>query len=98
MSYIDGIGNLQNALSSVAPTQAQPVSATKNDAQQTALTAAAQTDSADLSTAGGLISKALETSDVRSAKVEALQKAIASGNYNVSSSDVADKMIQSLLG
>jgi negative regulator of flagellin synthesis FlgM len=57
----------------------------------------AQTDHADLSAAGGLISKALEGTDVRTSKVEALQQAIASGSYHVSSSDVAGKMIQSLL-
>jgi negative regulator of flagellin synthesis FlgM len=56
-----------------------------------------QTDQAVLSTAAGLIATSLAGSDVRTAKVEALQQAIASGNYNVSSSDVADKMIQSLL-
>ncbi len=43
------------------------------------------------------MSQALEISDVRSAKVAALQQAIASGSYKVSSSDVAEKMIDSLL-
>ena len=42
--------------------------------------------------------QALDGSDIRSAKVSALQQAIAAGSYSVSSSDVADKIIQSLLG
>jgi len=46
----------------------------------------------------GLIAQALEGSDVRTEKVAALQESIANGSYNVSSSDVADKMIRSLLG
>lgn len=102
MSYTDGIGNLQQALSSVAPTATAPtqqISAAEKEAQTgaAATTTATQTDRADLSTTGGLISKALEGSDVRTDKVAALQQAIALGSYNVSSSDVADKMIQSLL-
>jgi negative regulator of flagellin synthesis FlgM len=99
MSYTDGIGPLQHSLNSVASaTPAQQVSATESKAgTAAAANRGIQTDHADLSTTGGLISKALEGSDVRTAKVEALQQAIASGSYNVSSSDVADKMIQSLL-
>jgi negative regulator of flagellin synthesis FlgM len=103
MSYTDGIGNLQQALSSVAPATTAPtqqISAAEREAQANATTTTAATqaaDRADLSTTGGLISKAMEGSDVRTAKVEALQQAIASGSYNVSSSDVADKMIDSLL-
>jgi len=99
MSYTDGIGPLQHSLNSAASaTPVQQVSATESqgDAADTANTAI-QADHADLSITGGLISKALEGSDVRTGKVEALQLAIASGSYNVSSSDVADKMIQSLL-
>jgi flagellar biosynthesis anti-sigma factor FlgM len=55
-----------------------------------------QVDEASLSKASSLIAKTLELSDVRAAKVEALQQAIANGTYNVSSSAVADKIIQSL--
>lgn len=101
MSYTDGIGNLQQVLGSIATTETKPaqqVPAAGNEAQQSgAASASVQADHADLSTAGGLISKALEGSDVRSDKVAALQQAIASGSYNVSSSDVADKLIQTLM-
>jgi flagellar biosynthesis anti-sigma factor FlgM len=43
------------------------------------------------------MAQALEGSDVRFAKVTALQQAIAAGNYKVSSADVAEKMVDSLL-
>jgi negative regulator of flagellin synthesis FlgM len=43
------------------------------------------------------VGQALSGSDVRMEKVAALQQAIEAGTYNVSSSDVADKLISSLL-
>lgn len=97
MSYADRIGSLLQVPGTNAPAAAKPaqhVSASTNQAQQPR---AVQADHTDLSAAAGLIATALAGSDTRTAKVEALQQAIASGNYNVSSSDVADKMIQSLL-
>jgi len=100
MSYADGIGRLPQVAGAATPAakSAQQVPASTNhEAQPAAASAMVQTDQAVLSTAAGLIATSLAGSDVRTAKVEALQQAIASGNYNVSSSDVADKMIQSLL-
>lgn len=49
-----------------------------------------------LSTAGSQISPA-DGSDVRTDKVAALQAKIAAGTYNVSSSDVAEKIMGALL-
>jgi negative regulator of flagellin synthesis FlgM len=101
MSYTNGIGDLKQALTSIAPataTEAQQVSSAKaKESNKTATPRESLSDEARLSSTGGLIAQALEGSDVRTAKVEALQKAIADGSYNVSSSDVAGKMIQSLL-
>ena len=57
-----------------------------------------KTDQASLSAASGLVTKALATPDVRTDKVASLQKAIASGTYKVSSSDVAGKLLESLSG
>jgi negative regulator of flagellin synthesis FlgM len=100
MSYANGIGSLQQALSSMITTTAAKTSdATANAAVNEAKSeGASPADQTKLSAAGGIMAQALEGSDTRSAKVAALQQAIASGSYNVSSSDVADKMIQSLLG
>ena len=55
-------------------------------------------DATRLSTASAAVVQAAAGSDVRTEKVAALQAAIANGTYNVSASDVADKLIGSLLG
>lgn len=54
-------------------------------------------DQTSLSTASTLLAQALQTPDVRTEKVASLQAAISAGTYQVSSSDVADKLIDSLL-
>jgi negative regulator of flagellin synthesis FlgM len=55
-------------------------------------------DQTVVSSTGDAMLQAMGTSDVRSDKVASLQAAIATGTYNVSSSDVADKLIDSMLG
>lgn len=102
MSYANGVGALQQVLSSMTPattTQATESTAVPNQGDTSVANAgrANQADRTNLSSAGGMISQALAGSDVRSDKVAALQQTIASGTYNVSSSDVAGKMIESLL-
>ncbi len=96
MSYSNEIGGLQLGLNSIAATGATqtnaPAAATKTNDVSTE-----QIDQAKLSSMGGLVSQALGGSDVRMDKVTKLQQAIASGSYSVSSSDVAEKMIDSLL-
>ena len=54
-------------------------------------------DAASLSAAGTLLLQALRTPDVRTEKVAALQASIAAGTYNVSSADVANKLVETLL-
>jgi len=46
----------------------------------------------------GALTQALGTSDVRMDKVAQLQATIANGTYSVSSSDVADKLMNSMMG
>jgi negative regulator of flagellin synthesis FlgM len=100
MSYASGIGGPQQAINSIAPSEAKPaVQAGGSDSvlnQQPAATVE-HVDQTNLSSTGGLVAQALGISDVRSVKVASLQQAIAAGSYNVPSSNVADKMIQSLL-
>jgi negative regulator of flagellin synthesis FlgM len=55
-------------------------------------------DQTVVSSAGDAMLQAMGSSDVRTDKVASLQAAIANGTYNVSSSDVAGKMISSMLG
>ena len=102
MSYSSGIGSIQQAIDSIATSEAKPATPAASNTGSTSanggtITNVGHADQAVLSSTGGLVAQALEGSDVRSAKVAALQQAIVSGSYNVSSSDVADKIVQSLL-
>jgi negative regulator of flagellin synthesis FlgM len=54
-------------------------------------------DSAKVSLAGAMLSQATTGSDVRFEKVAALQQSIAAGTYNVSASDVASRLVDSML-
>jgi negative regulator of flagellin synthesis FlgM len=99
MSYISGAGNLQQGVNPAAPSEIKPTVQAivpNGDAGRT-IADVEHGDQADLSSAGGLVAQALESSDVRTTKIAALQQAIAAGHYSVPSSDVADKIIQSLL-
>jgi negative regulator of flagellin synthesis FlgM len=98
MSYASGIGSLQQPINSISPSETKPGAPASNTDSDVASPVTAQPDRANFSSAGEIVSQALEGSDTRSAKVAALQQAIADGSYSVSSSDVADKIIQSLLG
>jgi negative regulator of flagellin synthesis FlgM len=102
MSYASGINGLQT-ISPIAPSEAKPapeVGTTDGVSKAGAgpIVNVEHVDQTNLSSTGGLVAQALEGSDTRSAKVASLQQAIAAGSYSVSSSDVADKIIQSLLG
>jgi negative regulator of flagellin synthesis FlgM len=102
MSYANGIGNPQQLLSSITSPVATPELKSSESAgvanEKTSSVNVEYSDQTSLSSAGGLVAQALEGSDTRSEKVASLQQAISSGTYNVPSSDVADKIIQSLLG
>lgn len=101
MSYASGIGSSQQAINSTTPPEAKPaIQANPSDGIAKGGEGSVDVrhaDQANLSSTGGLVAQALESSDARLAKVASLQQTIASGNYSVSSSDVADKIIQSLL-
>ena len=97
MSYASGIGSLQQAINSISSAETKPTAPAITSNGDGLVASAEHTDDANLSSAGGIVAQALEGSDVRTAKVAALQQAIADGSYNVSSSDVAEKVIQSLL-
>lgn len=55
-------------------------------------------DEATLSPAASVAAQATPDSDVRMDKVGEVQQALAAGTYSVSSSAVADKMIDRMLG
>jgi negative regulator of flagellin synthesis FlgM len=91
MSYSPRIDQTQ-PLHPTQPTAVQktaeklPAQAVEPDAAQTSL-----------SSTSTYLAAALATSDVRMEKVASLQQAIAAGTYNVSSADVAEKIITSQL-
>jgi negative regulator of flagellin synthesis FlgM len=102
MAAIDGIGTQATALGSlngVSGINGTSAAAAASGAEKKpeSVASAAVSDQATVSSTGGLVAAALSTSDVRQDKVASLQAAIASGSYNVSSSDVASKIVDSLL-
>lgn len=99
MSFEVGIGDLQTKSRSILPSEASaPVQSKQlNAAAEVRGPSAPGVDQTSLSPMGGIISQAMSGSDVRTEKVAALQQAISSGQYNVPSSEVANKMLQSLL-
>lgn len=55
-------------------------------------------DDTQLSRAASLASEAASLRDVRTEKVEAVKAAIADGSYSVSSADVAQSLVNHMLG
>lgn len=101
MSYSNGLGNLQHLLGNLATnasTNSKATEQTTASATSTSAPASKGVDGTKLSSASGLIGKAVAGSDVRADKVAALQQSIAAGTYNVSANDVATSIIASLLG
>ena len=101
MSYTSGIGG-QQAGNAITPSGTQPVvsadtSGIAADKREVLSATVVHDDETAVSSTGGLVLQALEASDTRTAKVLSLQGAIAVGSYAISSSDVANKIIQSLL-
>ncbi len=105
MAGLDGISTLAKVLGNLNPAgNVSPVESVDSTAgsSSTGLTksAASRTgvDQASLSAAGGLVAQVSATSDVRTEKVAQLQAAIASGSYHVPAADVANKLVEHLLG
>lgn len=72
-------------------------SMTKLDSGSSAATIHTQNDQSTVSTTANLLSQALSVSDERAGRVAALRETISSGAYSVSSADIADKLIQSMV-
>ena len=85
-----------NAIGNPAPVSNQPEtvpqSTDKNDQSMQ------NTDRATVSVAGAGISQSAQDGDVRWEKIAAVQQAMADGTYNVPASEVASKMVDSMLG
>lgn len=85
------------------PAQTDSVSSTTRTqasshlAPRSAAAAEIATDSAKVSLAGAMLSEASSGSDVRFDKVAALRQSIDAGTYSVPASDVASRLVDSLL-
>ncbi len=99
MNITSGIGSAAQGLNVVSTNSAngaEQVKQTNNNGGQAA--AVQQNDATSLTATAGLLSQQVNGDDVRADKVASLQAAIAAGTYNVPSSAVADKLIESMLG
>ncbi|MGC1870529.1 MAG: flagellar biosynthesis anti-sigma factor FlgM [Acidobacteriaceae bacterium] len=76
---------------------APATSSTNSSPSQAVVPNGGKTDQADLSSTG-LAAAQSASSDVRMDKVQSVRSALDAGTYQVSAGDVADKMMQSLLG
>jgi negative regulator of flagellin synthesis FlgM len=107
LSYMNGIGSPQQFQQVPSTAEAAASSSTSRAARtESGLTSAQASgtlgnpvpvDDAKVSSTAEMITQGLSGSDVRTDKVAALQQAIAAGTYSIPSSDVADKVISSLL-
>jgi flagellar biosynthesis anti-sigma factor FlgM len=93
MDIRNSLDGLKSLLGVTEPTVTQTQTkntpaATKNDLN---------TDHATLSSTGSEIASALADTGVRADKVTAVQTALAAGSYGVPSSDVASKLVDSML-
>jgi negative regulator of flagellin synthesis FlgM len=91
------VNNNLQGLQELFSSQAVPQAGGKAGTSETR-TGQAGGDEATLSSAASLAASAAPDSDVRMDKVAAVQAALASGTYNVPSTEVAGKMIEQMLG
>ena len=92
------VNGLPDLLRSQQTGNAAPVTPNAKTSQsQTPVPNGGKTDQADLSSTG-LAAAQSAFSDVRMEKVQSVRSAIDAGTYQVSAGDVADKVMQSLLG
>lgn len=96
MNVNDSFHNLQQVL---GVQETNPVSDLQRSQQPTSDVAAdAGRDKTEVSTAASLANQTMAVPDARMDKVVAVQQALANSNYTVSAADVADKLINHMLG
>jgi flagellar biosynthesis anti-sigma factor FlgM len=99
MSYTNGIGNstqLSTLMATAATAQTSPTNVATRSGDSVPDTNGLSDDQTTFSTAANLITQPSGDTGVRLDRVSALQEAISAGIYNVSASDVADKLIQTM--
>jgi negative regulator of flagellin synthesis FlgM len=99
MSYTTGIGNtpqLSTPITTAATAPWSQANATRSGGSVSDTNPLSE-DQTSFSATASLIAQPSSDSDVRPERISALQQAISTGTYNVSASDVADKLIQALV-
>jgi len=91
-SSLEGLKSLFGTPASAPATTAQTKSGS------TAGGSALSSDQATFSSAGSEVSQTASDTEVRMDKVASIQAALAAGTYDVSASDVASKVVDSMLG
>jgi flagellar biosynthesis anti-sigma factor FlgM len=85
-------------LNSLLGTQATTTAATQQTKSSTTdATSALESDQATVSSAGSEVSQTMSDSDVRMDKVSTIQASLATGSYDVPASEVATKVVDSML-
>jgi negative regulator of flagellin synthesis FlgM len=98
VSQMNGIGSSQQfPVTTDAVVTASTSRATRTDTSVGTQTGAGGVDQASVSGTANVVAQALSGSDVRMDRVTSLQGAIAAGTYNVLASDVAAKLLSSLM-
>ena len=101
MSYTSVIAGAQQSLSLTTSTTKATLQANVSDVSMdvNALSEKGplQDDRSKLSFGASLLTKALTEPDTRSERIGSLQQAIATGTYSVPASDIADKLLQSMV-
>ncbi|MDE1175129.1 MAG: flagellar biosynthesis anti-sigma factor FlgM [Edaphobacter sp.] len=96
MSLVNGVGVSSQTLDiQIAANEARP----RNQSISPKDPGAASTkisDATTISSASTLVSQALAGSDVQTEKVEALRQAITAGTYHVPSTEIADKILNTM--
>jgi negative regulator of flagellin synthesis FlgM len=90
--------SLEGLKSLLGTPEAAPATTTQPKSGSTAGGSALSSDQATFSSAGSEVSQTASDAGVRMDKVSSIQAALASGTYNVSASDVASKVVDSMLG
>jgi negative regulator of flagellin synthesis FlgM len=91
-SSLEGLKSLLGTPAPAPATTTQPKSGSATGGS------ALSSDQATFSSAGSEVSQTAGDMGVRMDKVAAIQAALAAGTYNVSASDVASKVVDSMLG
>jgi negative regulator of flagellin synthesis FlgM len=96
--FMDIRSSLEGLKSLLGTPEATPATTTQPKSGSTTGGSALSSDQATFSNAGSEVSQTAGDAGVRMDKVASIQAALAAGTYNVSASDVASKVVDSMLG